>query len=153
MNGQVMAVCMSREKGTKKRPVNKARFIENYGLDGDAHAGSTTRQVSLLAWEDVEELETELACPKMGKTKGFRPGEFAENLTTRGIALGSLKPGMRLKVGSDVVLEITQIGKECHRDCEIKRTTGRCIMPQKGLFAKVLTGGEVKAGDEISVWY
>jgi MOSC domain-containing protein YiiM len=117
---------------------------EEYGVIGDAHADCTThRQVSLLATESIEKM----------RSQGFdlNPGDFAENITTRGIDLTSLPIGTRLRVGEDVVLEMTQIGKECHAGCEIRRLVGDCIMPREGVFTRVIKGGRVKAGDTIKI--
>ena len=111
-------------------------------MEGDAHAG-TDREVSLLAQESIAKMLDQ------GITVG--PGDFAENLTTSGIELHSLPVGTRLRVGATALLEITQIGKTCHSDCEIRRLTGRCVMPTEGVFARVLVSGEVKPGDEVAV--
>ena len=140
----VLAVCESETKGTKKKPVAEVTVKENYGVVGDAHADSLThRQVSLLAIESIDKM----------RSKGFdlQPGDFAENITTRGIDLASLPIGTKLIVGDETVLEITQIGKECHAACAIRRQVGDCIMPREGVFAKVIHGGRVKAGDTISI--
>lgn len=143
MGGVVVAVCMSETKGVSKRDVGRARLVEGHGLEGDAHAGPWHRQVSLLAEESIEKM----------RTKGIDvgPGAFAENITTRGIDLYHLPVGTRLEVGPEVVLEITQIGKECHTGCAIFRQVGECVMPREGIFAKVVRGGEIKRGDEIRV--
>ena len=144
MMAKIMAVCKSKEKGTKKEPVAEGILREDYGLVGDAHANCCThRQVSLLAIESIN---------KMGSL-GFDvgPGDFAENLTTEGIELVTLPVGTRLLVGEKVVLELTQIGKECHTGCAIYRQIGKCIMPKEGVFAKVIRGGLVRAGDQIRI--
>jgi MOSC domain-containing protein YiiM len=138
--GKLTAVCASEKTGTRKAAVSVGVLRENHGLAGDAHAGSG-RQVSLLAEESIAKMRAE------GLSLG--PGDFAENLTTSGLELHRLPVGTRLDVGKSVVLEITQIGKACHSDCDIKRTTGKCVMPTEGVFAKVLVGGEVAAGDRI----
>lgn len=140
MSGRVKAISISKTKGTKKENVPKAVLKENYGIIGDAHAG-TTRQVSLLAEESIEKM----------KTKGLKigPGDFAENITTTEINLWDLNIGQKLRIGEDVILEITQKGKECHTRCNIYYQAGDCVMPKEGVFAKVLKGGEVKAGGEI----
>ena len=140
----LLAVCSSQEKGTKKEVVATSFLKEDYGLVGDAHADCCThRQVSLLAIESITKM----------RDLGFSvsPGDFAENLTTDGINLVSLPVGTRLSVGSRIVLEITQIGKECHTGCAIFRQVGKCIMPKEGVFAKVIRGGLAKAGDTIKV--
>ncbi|MGA2640987.1 MAG: MOSC domain-containing protein [Spirochaetia bacterium] len=136
MTGQfaVLSVNISTRTGEPKRPVEQAILREGHGIVGDAHAGDWHRQVSLLADEDIETLRGR------GIEIGF--GDFAENITTRGIDLSSLPVGARLLIG-DTVLEITQIGKECHAGCVISRTTGDCVMPRKGVFARVIRGGEV----------
>jgi len=110
---------------------------------GDAHAGDWHRQVSLLAAESVDKMR--------GRGIELHPGDFAENLTIEGIDLKGLKIGQRLKIGSEAILEITQIGKECHNGCAIKRLVGDCVMPREGVFAKVIKGGEIKIEDKIEV--
>jgi MOSC domain-containing protein YiiM len=140
----VIAVCQSEKKGTKKRPVPEVTIKKDYGVVGDAHAdGATHRQVSLLAIESIDKM----------RNKGFelQPGDFAENITTRGIDWVSLPIGTRIRVGDKVVLEMTQIGKECHAACAIRKQVGDCIMPREGIFARVIRGGRVKAGDTIKV--
>jgi MOSC domain-containing protein YiiM len=138
--GKLTAVCASERAGTRKTAVPAGVLQADHGLVGDAHAGSG-RQVSLLAEESIAKMRAE------GLSVG--PGDFAENLTTSGLELHRLPVGTRLRVGQSVLLEITQIGKACHSDCEIKRVTGKCVMPTEGVFARVLTGGEVAAGDSI----
>ena len=141
---EVIAVCTSEKKGTTKTPVPEITLQENYGVAGDAHADCTThRQVSLLAEESIDKMR--------GKGLELNCGDFAENITTRGIDLLSLPIGTSLNVGKEVVLEMTQIGKECHADCAIRQQIGDCIMPREGIFAKVIRGGRVKAGDNIKV--
>ena len=140
----VIAVCTSEKKGTTKKPVPEIVLKEEFGVVGDAHAdGTTHRQVSLLATESIDKM----------RAKGFElnPGDFAENITTRGVELTSLPIGTRLQVGQEAVLEMTQIGKECHAACEIRRLVGDCIMPREGIFARVIHGGRVKAGDTIKI--
>lgn len=141
--GKVIAVCSSEKKGTRKRNIGSAILKENWGLVGDAHAGDWHRQVSLLAEESILKM----------KAKGLElePGDFAENLTVRGLDLPSLPVGTKLVVGDGVVLEVTQIGKECHHGCAIYQQVGECIMPREGIFARVLKGGKVKVGDRIEV--
>ncbi len=141
---RVVAVCTSRKKGTKKKEVDKGLLKVNFGLVGDAHADSGThRQVSLLAVESIAKMRD------LGLE--VKPGDFAENLTTEDIDLVSLAVGTRLSVGNQIVLEVTQIGKECHTRCAIYRQVGTCIMPVEGVFAKVIKGGPVSAGDSIKV--
>jgi MOSC domain-containing protein YiiM len=142
--GEIIAVCTSKEKGEKKENIKTGTLKENYGVIGDAHADSETlRQVSLLATESIDKMSA------LGFDVG--PGDFAENLTIKGLILDSLKIGIRLKVGEDVLLEITQIGKDCHSGCAIFKKIGKCIMPKEGIFAKVIKGGDVKVGDEIKI--
>jgi len=141
---KVVAVCQSEKKGTKKRPVAEVSIKEDYGVVGDAHADCLThRQVSLLAQESINKM----------RRQGFdlQPGDFAENITTEGIDLVSLPIGTRIKVGNEVILEMTQIGKECHAACAIRRQVGDCIMPREGIFAKVIQGGNIQSGDVIKV--
>ncbi len=141
---KIIAVSRSEHKGTKKINVLEGVLKENYGLVGDAHADSCThRQVSLLAIESIEKMR------RLGFTIG--PGDFAENLTSEGIDLVSLPIGTRLSIGKEIVLEVTQIGKECHTGCAIYRQIGKCIMPKEGVFAQVIHGGLVRAGDSIKV--
>jgi MOSC domain-containing protein YiiM len=140
----IVAVCTSEKKGTVKKPVPEIILKEEFGVVGDAHADCAThRQVSLLAIESIDKM----------RAKGFKlnPGDFAENITTSGIELTSLPIGARLKVGDEIVLEMTQIGKECHASCEIRRLVGDCIMPREGVFTRVIHGGRAKAGDAIKV--
>ena len=138
----VIAVCSSEEKGTRKEAIAEGIIKEDYGLIGDAHADCcTNRQVSLLAIESIEKM----------RSLGFDvdPGDFAENFTTEGIELASLPVGTKLLTGNEVILEITQIGKECHAGCAIFRQVGKCIMPKEGIFARVIHGGSVRTGDPI----
>ncbi|MDK2820038.1 MAG: molybdopterin adenylyltransferase [Clostridia bacterium] len=139
----IVAVCTSPKKGMRKKNVGRGIFVPDLGIEGDAHAGFAHRQVSLLALESIKKMQ------KMGLDVG--PGDFAENLTTRGINLLTIPIGTRLKLGKDVILRITQIGKECHSRCAIYYQAGDCIMPKEGIFAEVLKGGEVKVEDEIKV--
>lgn len=139
---KVVAVCRSDKKGTRKEVVAECVLREDYGLVDDAHADCCThRQVSLLAVESIDKMR------QLGLDVG--PGDFAENLTTEGIDLVSLPVGTRLSVGEEVTLEITQIGKECHTRCAIFRQVGQCVMPEEGVFARVIRGGVVEAGDSI----
>ncbi len=130
----LLSINVSERTGVPKSPVPRALLRENHGIVGDAHAGGWHRQVSLLAQEDIA------AMRGRGIEIGF--GDFAENLTTGGIDLGSVPVGARLCLG-DAVLEVTQIGKECRRDCAIFRTVGDCVMPRRGVFARVVRGGEI----------
>lgn len=140
----IIAVCKSDKKGTKKKDVREGLLREDFGLVGDAHADCCThRQVSLLAVESIDKMRA------LGLE--LSPGDFAENLTTEGIDLVSLPVGARMSVGKQVVLEVTQIGKECHTRCAIYQQVGKCIMPEEGVFAKVIRGGPVRVGDKIEV--
>lgn len=144
MMARVIAVCRSDRKGTRKQNLREGILKEEFGLVGDAHADCCThRQVSLLAIESIEKMRN------LGLD--VNPGDFAENLTTEGIDLVSLPVGTRISVGDQVVLEITQIGKECHTGCAIYHQVGKCIMPEEGVFARVIQGGRVRAGDRIEV--
>jgi len=142
--GKIIAVCKSDERGTKKEDVKEGILEEDFGLVGDAHADRCThRQVSLLATESIDKMRA------LGLE--LKPGDFAENLITEGIELMSLPVGTRMTVGEQVVLEVTQIGKECHTMCAIFQQVGKCIMPEEGVFTRVIRGGTVKAGDRIEV--
>jgi MOSC domain-containing protein YiiM len=136
----VLAVCISENKGERKKPVELVELRENHGIVGDAHAGEWHRQVSLLAQESIDKMR------KLGLD--VNAGDFAENITTSGIDLVSLPIGSRLQIGESL-LEVTQIGKECHTRCAIFYQAGDCVMPKEGIFVKVITGGTVKPGDEI----
>ena len=141
---KIIAVSKSKKKGTKKTNIVEGVLKENYGLVGDAHADSDThRQVSLLAVESIDKIQIQ----------GFNvvPGDFAENLTTEGIGLLSIPVGAHIRIGEEVVLELAQVGKECHGGCAIYRQIGKCIMPKEGIFARVIKGGGVKAGDMVRV--
>jgi MOSC domain-containing protein YiiM len=141
---KVIAVCSSETKGVRKEDIKCGVLKTEYGLLGDAHADSGWhRQVSLLAVESIEKMR------QMGYDVG--PGDFAENLTCEGIELLSLPIGTRITVGDAVLLEISQIGKECHTGCAIFKQTGKCIMPKEGVFARVIQGGPVKTGDIIQI--
>ncbi|MEA5009229.1 MOSC domain-containing protein [Clostridium tyrobutyricum] len=140
---KVLAVNISEKKGVVKHPIEKGYFKENYGLSGDAHAGNWHRQVSLLAQESIDKM-------KASGVKGLSSGKFAENLTTEGVILYELPVGTKIKVG-EALMEVTQIGKECHKGCAIKNLVGDCIMPREGIFAKVLNSGWIKPQDEIKI--
>ena len=139
---RVTSVNISEKKGTIKHPVAEARLLPHHGIVGDAHAGDWHRQISLLAEESVDKMRSLLP--------DLQPGAFAENIKTRGLELKTLPVGTRLRLGETVV-EVTQIGKECHSDCEIKRLTGKCVMPTEGVFAVVVQEGTVRKGDEIEI--
>lgn len=138
---KVVAVNISEKKGVPKKTIEYGEFIENFGLKDDAHAGNWHRQVSFLAQESIDKMT------KAG-VQGLEAGKFAENITTEGIELYSLKIGTRFKI-NDVVFEVTQIGKECHQKCAIFHQVGNCVMPTDGIFARVLCGGIIRAGDKV----
>ncbi|MDJ0763757.1 MAG: MOSC domain-containing protein [Myxococcota bacterium] len=142
MTASVLNVCISETKGVQKKPVQAVNVIEGFGIEGDAHGGDWHRQVSLLADESAEKMR------HLGAEVG--PGDFAENLLTRGIDLHVLPIGSQIRVG-DVLLEVTQIGKECHTRCAIYKVAGNCIMPTHGIFCKVLRGGTITPGMPIEV--
>lgn len=148
IKGRIVSINRSPAKGVAKSPVLEAALIEGFGLEGDAHAGDAIKQVSLLAIESIKKQEF---CPKVKTGIGLKPGDFAENITTEGLSLIELKVGDKLKVGAEVVLEISKIGKDCHRYCAIYYKLGDCIMPREGIFAKVLKGGIIRRGDEICI--
>ncbi len=141
--GKILAVNISQKKGEKKQNIPCGLFLEDIGLDGDAHAESGIRQVSLLAKESIEKIRA--------KGLDVNYGDFAENITTEGINLPSLPIGTNLKIGDKVLLEVTQIGKVCHNRCNIFYTVGDCVMPREGIFAKVIIGGEVQEDDQIEI--
>jgi len=140
----IIAVCRSDEKGTRKQTQARGTLEQEYGLVGDAHAdGASHRQVSLLATESIAKMQ--------GLGFDVGPGDFAENLTTEGLELKSIPVGTRLRVGNEIILEITQIGKDCHAGCAIFRQIGKCVMPKEGVFARVIEGGTVETGDSIGI--
>ena len=138
--GRVEALCISQNKGERKTPVQRALFCADHGIESDAHANTWHRQISILAAEDIESVRQK-GLPDLA------PGDFAENLVLSGMDLSSLGLGTRVRLGQDVILSITQIGKVCHTPCRIYKLTGDCIMPRLGLFARVETGGEVHVAD------
>ena len=143
---EIVSLNVSESTGTRKNPVDSFLLIEGAGVDGDAHAGLIeNRQVSLLAVEEIEKASEQLVrggCALTSALDHLSPGDFAENITTRGIQLHLLPVGTRLRIGK-VELEVSKIGKECHTACEIRRLVGDCVMPKKGIFARVVAGGEV----------
>ena len=144
VSGTVVGVCISSKKSVRKKNIGSGVLIDNFGLEGDAHADAEThRQISLLAIESIKKMQD------MGAKVGI--GDFAENIATEGINLLSLPIGVQIKVGPEAILEITQHGKVCHTPCAIYYQAGMCIMPQEGIFARVLHGGPIKTGDEIIV--
>lgn len=145
--GRIFSINYSNIKGVSKVPVKKALLIKDFGLDKDAHAGTELRQVSLLS---IESIRRQKGCSKIeGKEFTLKAGDFAENITTEGIDLSVLKINDKIRLGHQVVLEISKIGKECHKYCSIYYKVGDCIMPREGIFAKVLVGGEIAVGDSI----
>ena len=141
--GRIVAVSVSNRKGIKKSNLPECKLFEDEGLDGDAHAGDWHRQVSLLAMESINKI----------REKGLEvsPGDFAENITTSGLKIWELPMGTRLAVGSEALLEVTQIGKECHDRCAIYHQVGDCVMPREGVFTRVLRGGIIRPGDKVRV--
>jgi MOSC domain-containing protein YiiM len=142
MSAKVVAVCISEQKGERKKPVLEVAVQENFGIVGDAHAGDWHRQISLLAMESIKKMQA--------KGLDVTTGDFAENLTTEGIDLPSLPLGTKLAIG-DTLTEVTQIGKECHTRCAIYHQAGDCVMPREGIFVKVLRGGCIRTGDAITI--
>ncbi len=142
MPGRVVAVCVSEQKGERKKPVQEVLVRENHGIVGDAHAGDWHRQISLLALESIKKMQA--------KGLDVTTGDFAENITTEGIDLPSLPIGTILSIG-ETLHEVTQIGKECHARCAIYHQAGDCVMPREGIFVKVLRGGIIKPDDSVVV--
>ena len=138
--GRIHAICISEKKGTQKHEVSSAKLVESWGIEGDAHAGTWHRQVSLLGLGQIEEFR------RRGAKVEF--GAFGENLVVEGYHFRELPVGTRFQAG-EAILEMTQIGKECHSHCAIYHAMGDCIMPREGVFARVLRGGEIHVGDEI----
>lgn len=141
--GKVVAVCVSSRKAVSKRPVDAGRLIADFGLEGDAHAGTPRRQVSLLCVSSIEKVHQ--VCADLG------PGDFAENMTVDGYESGDFRVGALMRLERGPVLEVTQIGKQCHAGCAILELLGECIMPREGIFARVVSGGEVRAGDWLEI--
>ena len=139
--GKIVAICISKKKGVQKKDIKRCKLIENHGLEGDAHAGSWHRQISLLSKEARLVMEN--------KGAKLSDGDFGENLLTEGIDFANIKVGNKLRLGKDALVRITQIGKECHDKCSIYYQVGDCIMPREGIFAEVLKGGEIKIDDDI----
>ncbi|MDU2065857.1 MAG: MOSC domain-containing protein [Sporomusaceae bacterium] len=139
----MIAVNCSTKKGVVKKPILKGYFKMDHGLEGDAHGGNWHRQVSLLGRESIAKVEAVIG-------HHLSPGVFAENITTEGICLYTLPIGTCLKIGN-AVLEVTQIGKECHSGCAIRQQTGDCVMPREGIFAKVVQAGSIQSGDSINI--
>ena len=144
MKGRIVSLNISAKKGVRKKPIKEVLLKTNYGIEGDAHASSEWhRQVSLLALESIRKMQD--------KGLNVNPGDFAENITTEGIDLPALPVGTRMTIGNNIEVEVSQIGKECHTRCAIYYLAGDCVMPKEGIFVKVLKGGKVREGDEITV--
>jgi len=141
--GHILAISISEKKGQKKHNIPWADLRVNHGMIGDAHAGNWHRQISLLGIQSIEYMRNQGA--------DVYPGDFAENITVEGLVLYELPIGSRLCIGDEVILEVTQIGKECHSGCEIQKQVGSCIMPSQGIFAKVLHEGRIEVGDSVEV--
>ena len=140
---KIAAICISDVRGIQKHEIPEAFLKKDWGIEGDAHAGNWHRQVSLLSVDSVAKLQEKLSFE-------LKHGAFAENILVEGMAVHTLPVGTKLRIGS-ALCEVTQIGKQCHNDCEIKRATGKCVMPTEGIFAVVVKEGRVQAGDEIEV--
>jgi len=141
--GRIEAICISREKGTVKDTVTEAELRVKHGIVGDAHAGDWHRQVSLLPSESIAKVRQMMP--------DLADGAFAENLVTSGVDLAHVRIGDKVAIGDDVLLEVTQIGKECHHGCAIRQITGDCIMPREGIFCRVLQGGHIQPGSSASL--
>jgi MOSC domain-containing protein YiiM len=170
VSGTILSINVSTKKGEAKKPVPEAAMRADHGIEGDVHAGPGLKQISLLAWESVEE-QLELMrrkgvrCPKsveLATAAGgdrpagdgeyvLSPGDYAENLTVRGVDLRSVSPGDAIRIGGTVRLEVTRIGKECHQHCAVFERLGDCVMPSEGVFARVVEGGRVAPGDDVTV--
>ena len=140
---EIISITVSKKKGTRKVPVKEASIVTDHGIEGDAHAGPWHRQVSFLASESIDNAR------EQGLNVTF--GDFAENIATAGIDWKNIPIGTKMRLGESVIVEITQIGKECHNKCAIYYQAGDCIMPKEGMFAKVITGGIIRTGDRIQV--
>lgn len=138
---KIVSLAISKKKGTRKLQVSEATLLVEHGLEGDAHAGPWHRQVSFLASESIEQAR--------GKGLNVTFGDFAENIATEGIDWPKVPVGTRLEIGESALVEVTQIGKECHNKCAIYYMAGDCIMPKEGVFARVLKGGNIRCGDDI----
>lgn len=143
-SGKILAISVSTKKGIPKTNVNTAHLIVAHGIEGDAHAGEWHRQISLLSIDSIEKMR-QAGLPELN------PGDFAENLTTDLSAINQIPLGTKLKIGEDTIIEITQIGKECHSRCAIFDKVGDCVMPREGIFAKVISGGSIQINDTIEI--
>lgn len=147
--GKIHSINCSKKKHAVKTAVNEAMLIEDFGLEGDAHGGTGIRQVSFLALESIRKQNE---CSKGEDREGpLQPGDFAENITTEGLDLTQLKIGNQFKIGGEIILRLSKIGKECHQHCTIYYRIGDCIMPREGIFAEVIKGGRIAVGDNIEV--
>jgi len=144
MAGVIRAVCISAEKGTAKKDVGKGTLIAEHGIEGDSHTGTWHRQVSMLAMESIRKVQ------ELGLME-IKPGDFAENLAIEGLNFEDLTVGRRIKIGSSAIGEVTQIGKECHNECEIRRKLNDCIMTREGIFLRIHVGGPVQTGDPVEL--
>lgn len=140
---KVAAICISEVRGIQKHEIESAHFRVDHGIVGDAHAGNWHRQISLLSVDSVAKLQEKLNFK-------LKNGDFAENVLVEGLSVSALPVGTKLRIG-DALCEVTQIGKECHADCAIRKAAGDCVMPREGVFVKVLVSGDVKKGDEIKI--
>ncbi len=140
--GRVVAISISAEKGMRKSNVNEATLIEDWGIEGDAHAGPGHRQVSFLALESIDTMRA--------KGLDVNPGDFAENIATEGLVVAVIEVGRRIAIGPTLI-ELTQIGKECHSRCAIFEQAGDCVMPREGVFGRVVKGGTIRVGDRVEV--
>jgi len=142
--GKILAINISDKKGVMKTEVSEAFLREAHGIDGDAHVEPGIRQLSLLANESIDKIRDKLGI-------GLEFGRFAENITTEGIVLNTLPLGTKLQMGEEAIIEVTQIGKECHHGCEIKRLAGDCVMPREGIFGRIIKSGKIYKNDEIKM--
>ena len=142
--GKVLSINISKEKGEIKNPVEKAKIIKDQGIQNDVHSGQPVKQISIMEQNIIRDFEKKHQLDLM-------PGDFAENLTTKGLEISKLKVGTKLLMGEEILLQVSQIGKKCHDDCAIKDKTGHCLMPEKGIFCRVLEGGPLKRGDKIKI--
>ena len=140
---KVVAICISEVRGIQKHEIPEAFFRVDHGIDGDAHAGTWHRQISLLGVESVAKLQEKIAF-------ALKHGAFAENVLIEGMTVYKLPVGTKLRIG-EALCEVTQIGKECHNDCAIRKAAGDCVMPREGIFVKVLESGKVKKGDKVEI--
>ncbi len=149
MKGSLFSINLSKTRGVARTPVKSAVLREDFGLEGDARSGPGQRQVSLLA---IESIRKQPECPKANKRESsFGPGDFSESITTEGLDLARLEIGDRLNIGAGIILEISKIGKECHKYCAIYHKLGDCVIPREAIFAKIIKSGRITAGDGIEV--